>query len=73
MPWSNRTVPYRVVRRLSGRNKQVVYESLSLTEASLYLYRAIYHDGKNAHYSIVGAYRCKKMRRLLQPMPDVPL
>lgn len=72
MVWSNRIVPYRVVRRLSMRNKQLVYETFDHKEAVLYLKRAEYHDGMNAHYSIVGTYRAKQLRRLQQPMPDLP-
>ena len=72
MGWNSRIVPYRVVRRLSMRNKQMVYETFDYKEALLYLKRAERHDGDNAHYSIVGAYRAKELRKLLQPMPDLP-
>jgi len=37
MGWNNRIVPYRVVRQVTMRNKQLVYQTFDFKEALLYL------------------------------------
>lgn len=69
---NRRTIPYRVVRRASSRNKFIVFETFDHKEAVNYVDRAHRHDGDNAHYSIDGRCRSGDLRRMPMPMPELP-
>ena len=67
-----RKVPYRVVCRFAPRKRFVVFETFDHKEAVAYVYRAEYHDGDNAHYSIDSRCRRESLCRMPRPMPLIP-